>query len=74
MGDKVLEGVLFGEPDLETNLGDSLSDLMDLVENSTTGGTMQEVLHRCLKCNTLALEIKPKLYHCPECSFEWEAY
>lgn len=35
-------------------------------------GTMSEVVHRCLRCDTVSYEILPNLFHCPECCFEWE--
>ena len=34
--------------------------------------TMGEIIHRCLKCNSIAYEIKSNVYECSRCSFVWE--
>ena len=39
---------------------------------TTYGGSMEEAIHRCLKCNAIAYEIGPESYHCSKCGFEWE--
>jgi len=43
-------------------------DLSDIC----TEKTPLEIMHKCIKCETLSYEIKPNLYHCPDCGFEWE--
>lgn len=35
-------------------------------------GSMGEIIHRCLHCNTVSYEKEERLWHCPECGFEWE--
>jgi len=34
--------------------------------------TMDEVVHRCLKCNSVAFEVMPESFVCSFCGFEWE--
>lgn len=34
--------------------------------------SMFDLVHRCLKCNSVAFEKKANLWHCPDCGFEWE--
>jgi ribosomal protein L37E len=34
--------------------------------------TMQEVIHKCLRCNAIAYEIQSQSYYCSHCGFEWE--
>jgi hypothetical protein len=57
---------------------ETLKELLEGVEIALTEefdenlSTMGEVIHRCLRCETISYEIKQGLYHCPECSFEWE--
>ena len=62
---------MFTEPDLSQLLNDSMDEFPSLSENSM-GSSMQEIIHKCLRCDTTAFEIGPKLYHCPDCGFEWE--
>jgi len=34
--------------------------------------TMREVVHKCLRCESISFETQPGTYCCPECNFEWE--
>ena len=34
--------------------------------------TMQEFLHRCIRCDSRAFEREPKHFCCSSCDFEWE--
>jgi predicted nucleic acid-binding Zn-ribbon protein len=36
--------------------------------------SMQDLVHKCIKCNTVAYEVKPGKFHCPDCGFEWEIF
>jgi hypothetical protein len=69
---QALSGVIFSEPELGGMLGDSFEKFMNFVEEAEPIGTMDEVIHKCLRCNTISFEVEPRLYHCPECGFEWE--
>lgn len=53
------------------NLYEEVMELLnlDVDENQS----MNALIHRCLRCNTIAYEKKENLWHCPECGFEWEA-
>ena len=37
-------------------------------------GNMSDMIHKCIKCNEVAVEKKDGLYECsdPECGFSWE--
>ena len=39
-----------------------------------TGPVMGELVHRCIRCGSIAFEIADKKWRCndPECQFEWE--
>lgn len=62
--------VLMGDPDEEQLLNDLVKSFMTFIVEPKS--TMQEVIHKCLRCGTISYEIQPQLYHCPDCSFEWE--
>lgn len=62
---KIMENIMFTDPDLGQLLSNSLDE-------NYTNNSMNEIIHKCLRCNTIAFEIKHNLYHCPDCSFEWE--
>lgn len=72
VGDQPVEGTVFSDPGLGDMIGDTLDEFMQLIGDSP--GTMHEVVHHCLKCNTISYEIKPQFFHCPDCGFEWEVY
>ncbi len=71
IGDKIIEGVMFTEPDLGQILSESMDEISSFVEKSSKN-SMKEIIHKCLRCETTSFEIGPKLYHCPDCGFEWE--
>ncbi len=70
IGDQPVAGMMFSEPELGGMISDALDDFIGLA--AETPGTMQEVVHHCLRCQTISYEIKPQLFHCPDCGFEWE--
>jgi DNA-directed RNA polymerase subunit RPC12/RpoP len=70
---KPLTEMLFSEAELSDLLGDTFGSIVGFIEfEEGIEGTMNEVVHRCIRCDTQAYEVKPGLYHCPDCSFEWE--
>lgn len=56
INNKIVDHIMFTDP----NLGLSLSSSMD------------EIIHKCLRCDKIAFEIESNLYHCSDCGFEWE--
>ena len=50
---------------------DEFEAFLDAAQASTAT-TMQDLVHRCLRCETISYEVKPRHYHCPDCGFEWE--
>lgn len=44
------------------------------IEETTTPTSMSEMIHRCLKCEALAIQThtNPDAYRCTMCDFEWE--
>lgn len=70
-----IEGEILDETILSKQLVDNLFEPLDLefdINATELNSTMNEVVHRCIRCNTISYEIAPNHYHCPECSFEWE--
>jgi len=41
-------------------------------ENENDGSSMEELIHRCLKCGELATQTKTNIYECTICGFSWE--
>jgi acetyl-CoA carboxylase beta subunit len=62
--------MLLGDPEEERALNDLVKDFMTFIAEPKN--TMQEIIHKCLRCDTISYEIQPQLYHCPDCGFEWE--
>jgi len=44
----------------------------DIGEEDANRFTMSNFLHSCIKCESVATEIKPGYYVCTSCDFEWE--
>ena len=38
----------------------------------TNDRSMQSMVHRCIRCEAVAFETKPRFFHCADCGFEWE--
>ena len=34
--------------------------------------TMADYVHKCLQCNSTAVDVNDGLYKCMDCDFEWE--
>lgn len=41
-------------------------------DNKSDSATMADLVHKCMKCQAVAYEIKPGFYECVECGFSWE--
>ena len=70
IGDKILEGAIFSEPNLGQFLNEPIDEIPFFIEKSYKN-SMREIIHKCLLCNAISFEIEPELYHCPDCGFEW---
>lgn len=43
-----------------------------IFENENNGGSMEELIHRCLRCGEIAVQSRTNLYECTVCGFSWE--
>jgi hypothetical protein len=62
------------EPSSETKkMFDNLSADIEKIQRVQSGeARMSDFVHRCLRCNELALPCKDNTFKCTSCSFEWE--
>lgn len=58
--------------------GDDLASLVQLSSKEIAAAlkeemprSMNEIIHRCLKCDSVAYEISDEQYECPVCGFSW---
>lgn len=74
IGDEPLEGTMVISPMLREIIKKDINveDLIVSVDSNNVKGTMEEVVHKCIRCNSVAFEVAPGYYHCPKCNFEWE--
>lgn len=64
--------LLFGDgSELITELLNDLSDLL-VASGRSDSSSMEDVVHRCIKCNALAYEADKSVYKCSKCDAEWE--
>lgn len=58
----------------EEELDEMIREFESIIEATemSEATTMQDMIHRCLRCETVSYEVKPRHYHCPDCGFEWE--
>lgn len=72
-GAMVIDGNLFDEFPTDEEFEDLLRSINFMDTDSVKSvKSMRDMVHRCLRCDTVSYEIKPRLYHCPDCGFEWE--
>lgn len=57
--------------DVEEMMNEAFKDFMD-ERYDVTPVSMSDMVHKCLRCEAVSFEIKPRFYHCPDCGFEWE--
>lgn len=79
---KALDGNLLECIYTEDERSEAPVDLKEILNNDDFGsvqvieltkrGTMDEMIHKCLMCNTVSYEVAAGLFHCPDCGFEWE--
>ena len=52
------------------------SDVFDALTETAVNTSMLDLVHRCIKCQTIAFEVEVGMYKCSdsECGFEWEVY
>ena len=61
--------------DLEAFLKEQGFDLEHLDNanlSESLGNSMQDMIHKCLRCDSLAIKVSQNLYECTECNFAWE--
>ena len=47
-------------------------DLLSAEDTNEVSNSMEDCIHRCLKCNSICYQEAENLYKCPSCDFEWE--
>lgn len=40
----------------------------------TDQASMGDMIHRCMKCETIVDEVRPGVFECPACEFSWEVF
>lgn len=77
---KTMDGELMsGMAFFDAGLGDFFDDEelfkaleMDHYDSNEDKSYMSDYVHRCLRCGSIAYEVKEDLYKCKACDFEWE--
>jgi hypothetical protein len=75
IGDEIVECITEKLSDEMKNLTDMFEDEVSsvrVIDLNPPKGTMCELVHKCLRCNTRSYEAGPGYYRCPDCGFEWE--
>jgi predicted RNA-binding Zn-ribbon protein involved in translation (DUF1610 family) len=73
---KVSDGKLIEESVVTEDYPGQIQLVSELVTTefpvSSAPSAMEDVIHKCLRCNTISYEVSEGSFHCPECGFEWE--
>jgi ribosomal protein L37E len=77
---KTMDGELFsGTAFFDASLGNFFGDEEEIeklfntiVGENESGVCMQDSIHKCLKCDSVAYKVDEALYRCSKCDFEWE--
>jgi len=74
INDSLLYGTTVTDPDLSAFISKNISGNSEFENwfDTEVNITMEEVVHRCLKCNAIAFESKPNVFCCSSCAFTWE--
>jgi len=70
-GNILLEGTMVVDPELVGTIKDSIEDVFN-VNEEVVKVSMKDLVHKCIRCGVMSYEIENKVFHCPECGFEWE--
>lgn len=68
LGDQIV--VEASDVDMKEMFGPEFEEFLDMLDEQPK--SMQETIHKCLKCGKIAFEVEPDHYRCPSCDFEWE--
>lgn len=75
MGGELVPGMAF----FDVGLGNFFDDEelfnaleLDHYDSNKDKSYMSDYVHKCLRCHSIAYEVKEGLYKCKECDFEWE--
>jgi len=73
-GDLFLDGNKINIEEVSSLLEDitQFFDEHNLFEPKDIGKPMESLIHKCLKCEELAVELTPGKYECTVCGFSWE--
>jgi len=73
VNDVLLKGTAFVDPELSSFISDKIVDNPEFDNwfDTKVDITMDEVVHRCLKCNAISFESKPNVFCCSSCDFTW---
>ena len=74
LDDLIIDGDLLEEMPTEEELKKMFEEFEAVIDAAeySDAKSMKDMIHRCLRCETVSYEINPKHYHCPDCGFEWE--
>ena len=66
------KGPVISDEEAMVAMDDFLNFLKEEADDSPIVDSMQDLLHKCLRCESISYEVRPRHYLCPECGFEWE--
>jgi ribosomal protein L37E len=78
---QLISGAAFSNDDTQQLFGNDIEALINMFEqeaaemesrNGSSGLSMSDIVHKCIRCDTRSFEKEKGLWHCPECGFEWE--
>jgi len=57
----------------ETAMLENISEHLSKIDKMATGeATMSDYVHKCLECQSTAVDVNDGKYKCTDCGFEWE--
>jgi C4-type Zn-finger protein len=71
---KFLDGCLINVENVEEliNEVEEFFEDQNIFETPQHGGSMEELIHKCLRCGEVAVQINSNTFECPTCGFSWE--
>lgn len=69
-----MDGCQITVEDVEELLGEveEFFEDQDIFKGENSGNSMEDLIHKCLRCGKIATQTKQNLYKCTVCGFSWE--
>jgi len=66
-----VEGTCLTKQDL-SHMSKHIAEVLDKHEENSGKASMYDVVHKCIRCDSVAYDLGDGNFECPDCGFTWE--